>query len=115
MVLEATDRMAEQMAKMEASALNRLQASLETANSLQELTATGKAMEDWQKTELRTRAVELLQKNSNELGWEAKAKVFSELMVSKMDALRKAVDALELQIDDDLWPFPKYRELLYIS
>lgn len=67
MVLEATDRMAEQMAKMEATALNRLQASLETANSLQELTVAGKAMEDWQKTELRTRAAELLQK-MKELG-----------------------------------------------
>lgn len=58
-------------------------------------------------------AIELLQKQSLELGWEAKAKVCCELMAPKMAELRKSVDALELQVDDDLWPMPKYRELLF--
>ncbi|MEG1980252.1 MAG: hypothetical protein RR060_05970, partial [Victivallaceae bacterium] len=28
--------------------------------------------------------------------------------------LRKAVDALEANIDDQTWPLPKYREMLFI-
>jgi glutamine synthetase len=30
-----------------------------------------------------------------------------------MAAVRAASDALELKIDDDLWPLPKYREMLF--
>ena len=29
--------------------------------------------------------------------------------------LRKLVDTLEKQVDDDLWPLPKYREMLFIN
>ena len=31
-----------------------------------------------------------------------------------MTALRASVDKLESIIDDDLWPLPKYREMLFI-
>ena len=48
-----------------------------------------------------------------DLGWEAKAKVFSELGLSKMKDLRSHVDAMEAIVDDALWPMPKYQELLY--
>lgn len=30
-----------------------------------------------------------------------------------MDLIRKDVDKLEMLVDDDLWPMPKYRELIY--
>ncbi len=32
-----------------------------------------------------------------------------------MEALRTEVDALEEQVDDDLWPLPKYREMLFVQ
>ena len=36
-------------------------------------------------------------------------------VVKAMAALRHNVDALELNVDDELWPLPKYREMLFIS
>ena len=32
-----------------------------------------------------------------------------------MAALRTDIDQLELFIDDEIWPLPKYREMLFIS
>jgi glutamine synthetase len=55
----------------------------------------------------------LLQEQSKDFGWEAKAKVFCELILPKMDHLRKVVDTLELQTDHDFWPMVKVRELLF--
>jgi glutamine synthetase len=57
--------------------------------------------------------VKKLQDQSSEMGWEAKGRVFCELIAPKMDELRQQVDALELLVDDELWPIPKYREILY--
>lgn len=57
--------------------------------------------------------IKRLQAQSQGFGWEMKAKVLSELVWPKMDALRKTVDALELQTDRDLWPLPKMQELLF--
>ena len=37
-----------------------------------------------------------------------------EKIIDAMSALRKAVDALEKLVTDDLWPLPKYREMLFI-
>jgi glutamine synthetase len=48
-----------------------------------------------------------------EFGWEAKAKVFAELLSQKMEEFRSTVDALEQVVDHALWPLPKYRELLF--
>lgn len=31
-----------------------------------------------------------------------------------MQEVRKFADALELVVDDRLWPLPKYREMLFI-
>ncbi len=30
-----------------------------------------------------------------------------------MDKIRTVVDKLEMVIDDELWPLPKYREMLF--
>ena len=35
-------------------------------------------------------------------------------IVAGMSQLRKQVDAAELEVDDGLWPLPKYRELLFM-
>ena len=36
-------------------------------------------------------------------------------VVKAMSALRENVDMLELNIDDERWPLPKYREMLFLS
>ena len=37
-----------------------------------------------------------------------------EKIIDALRALRAIIDALELDVDDDLWPLPKYREMLFI-
>jgi glutamine synthetase len=58
-------------------------------------------------------AISLLKYQSADMGWEAKAKVYCELIGPKMEELRKRVDELESLVEDDLWPLPKYREMLF--
>ncbi|MCC6127991.1 MAG: hypothetical protein IT584_02190 [Chlamydiae bacterium] len=48
-----------------------------------------------------------------DLGWEAKAKVLSELIEPKREWAREYIDMLEQIVADVFWPIPKYRELLY--
>jgi glutamine synthetase len=42
-----------------------------------------------------------------------RAKMYSHEVKDMMDAVRENADKLELFIDDELWPLPKYRELLF--
>ena len=35
-------------------------------------------------------------------------------ILEAMNNMRKEADALELLVDDHLWPLPKYREMLFI-
>ena len=42
-----------------------------------------------------------------------RAKVYSRDVKNMMDKVRQSVDALEMLIDDEMWPLPKYRELLF--
>jgi glutamine synthetase len=42
-----------------------------------------------------------------------KANAYSETVAGYFDAIRYHVDKLELIVDDELWPLPKYRELLF--
>ena len=35
-------------------------------------------------------------------------------VIPHMEAVRAAADGLEKVVDDDLWPLPKYRELMFI-
>jgi glutamine synthetase len=30
-----------------------------------------------------------------------------------LEAIREHIDQMELEIDDEIWPLPKYRELLF--
>ena len=41
----------------------------------------------------------------------AKAKAYSETVAPFMSKIREKADKLEMVIDDELWPLPKYREL----
>ena len=41
------------------------------------------------------------------------ARVFSEEVIPAQNALREVADRLETLVADDLWPLPKYRELLF--
>ena len=42
-----------------------------------------------------------------------RAKVYSREVKDMMDKVRESVDDLEMLIDDEMWPLPKYRELLF--
>ena len=43
-----------------------------------------------------------------------RAKMYSHEVKGMMDKVRESVDNLEMLIDDEMWPLPKYRELLFI-
>ena len=42
-----------------------------------------------------------------------RAKVYSRDVKSWMDKVRDSADHLEMLVDDEMWPLPKYRELLF--
>ena len=44
---------------------------------------------------------------------QAEAKAFCDKVIPAQEALRAVADALEILVADDLWPMPKYRELLF--
>ncbi len=46
-------------------------------------------------------------------GVQAEARVFVDVVIPAQNALREIADALETLVADDLWPLPKYRELLF--
>jgi glutamine synthetase len=42
-----------------------------------------------------------------------KAKRYSKEVLPFLDDIRYHIDKLELIVDDEIWPLPKYRELLF--
>ena len=44
---------------------------------------------------------------------QEEAKAFATKVIPAQDTLREVVDSLETLVADDLWPLPKYRELLF--
>jgi glutamine synthetase len=44
-----------------------------------------------------------------------RARLYSTKVKNYFDEIRYSVDKLELIVDDDEWPLPKYRELLLIK
>ena len=44
----------------------------------------------------------------------SKAIAYHDDIVPAMEEIRKSIDALELMVDNEIWPLPKYRELLFI-
>ncbi|MBV8881075.1 MAG: hypothetical protein JO332_13990 [Planctomycetaceae bacterium] len=45
---------------------------------------------------------------------EKHAKHFRDKVIPAMNKVRESADALELIVDDQLWPLPKYREMLFV-
>jgi glutamine synthetase len=46
---------------------------------------------------------------------KAKSKAYSKTVAPFLDKIRIHIDKLELIVDDEIWPLPKYRELLFSS
>ena len=44
----------------------------------------------------------------------AAAVQYHDKVVPMLENIRTHVDSLELMVDDQMWPLPKYRELLFI-
>jgi len=44
-----------------------------------------------------------------------KAIAYHDSVAPMMDKIRKSIDDLELMVDNEIWPLPKYRELLFIK
>ena len=44
---------------------------------------------------------------------EEKAFSYQEAVSPYMEQIREHIDELEMEIDDEIWPLPKYRELLF--
>ena len=44
-----------------------------------------------------------------------RAAVYSETVLPYLDRIRYHIDKLELLVDDEIWPLPKYRELLFFK
>jgi glutamine synthetase len=63
--------------------------------------------------ELLGRLIEALGKAMDKLD-KAMKKEESAKIIEAMSALREAADALENEIDDELWPLPKFGELLFV-
>ncbi|MDE6344058.1 MAG: glutamine synthetase III, partial [Muribaculaceae bacterium] len=54
-------------------------------------------------------------KEANRIGNEReKAIAYHDNVVPCMEAIRYHIDKLELMVDNEMWPLPKYRELLFI-
>lgn len=54
-------------------------------------------------------------KDANRIGCEReKAIAYHDNVVPKMEAIRYHIDKLELMVDNEMWPLPKYREMLFI-
>ena len=43
-----------------------------------------------------------------------KAIAYHDTVAPMLESIRYHVDKLELIVDDEMWPLPKYRELLFI-
>ncbi len=46
--------------------------------------------------------------------YSERAMVYSNTVLPYMERIRGVVDKLEMVVDDELWPLPKYRELLFL-
>ena len=59
-------------------------------------------------------ALEQAQHTAHEAGSVQKeARAFCDEVIPAQNALREVADELEALVADDLWPLPKYRELLF--
>ena len=45
--------------------------------------------------------------------YKDRAFAYEENVRPYLDSIRDHIDHLEMEIDDEIWPLPKYRELLF--
>ena len=85
---------------------------MKTIPQLQAANAVGAMIE-----ELQTRRAALGKVTAKAEGMhdelEAQAKLLTSDGAARMADVRESSDALELIVSDDLWPLPKYREMLF--
>lgn len=62
----------------------------------------------------RCEELEKARSKSQKLLLSERPKGLLEFGIPKAEAFREAVDQLEMFVDDQLWPIPKYRELLFV-
>ena len=97
-----------------ADAINSISSALDESEADNEREMLGECLEligDARRTLKRlSDNVNTAARISNE---EEKAHYFRDYVVKAMQALRESVDALELQVDAELWPVPTYGELIF--
>lgn len=54
-------------------------------------------------------------RKANVLELEKRANYYADEVIAFFTAIRKHCDKLELLVEDELWPLPKYRELLFVN
>lgn len=67
---------------------------------------------------IRRNVIDLVskRKHANQLSNEIdKAEAYSKNVKPCLEAIRYDIDKLELIVDDEMWPLPKYRELLFVK
>ncbi|WOC52353.1 hypothetical protein BPO_1706 [Bergeyella porcorum] len=50
---------------------------------------------------------------ASQLHGQEQAEAYCNNVKPRFDKIREASDALEMMVDDELWPMTKYRELLF--
>ncbi len=63
--------------------------------------------------DLVTEMVEARKVANNKESAEEKAQEYSQSVFPFLEKIRAHIDELELIVDDEMWPLPKYRELLF--
>ena len=58
--------------------------------------------------------VEARKKANRISDWRTKAIAYHDTVAPYLDEIRNHIDELELMVDNQMWPLPKYRELLFI-
>jgi glutamine synthetase len=59
--------------------------------------------------------IEVCKKSDSYTQVELRAKKYADNVFPYFDQIRRYTDKLELLVDDEMWPMPKYREMLLTS
>jgi len=64
----------------------------------------------------QTEKMRLARKKANEIdSTRAMAQAYCDQVKPYLESIRDHADRLEILIDNELWPLPKYRELLFLK
>lgn len=63
---------------------------------------------------LKTEMEEARKRGNQSENIRIRAKIYSEEVKPYMDKIRYHADKIEMMVDNQDWPLPKYRELLFI-